>query len=522
MLKKWFPFLCFLLLSAQQFASASKMSSDWVMGDEWVARIKKEYQEGKFASFLEESRTRYEKECANSPVAKEDSPSTQKVENPAAQPGAPLTTAMDLNAALQEALSKYSPSRIHAIYDSFNRKPSLSEKHYEAFMLVEAALWKETPPYNTPFAKRIQKILREYAIRDDLLHTQWQYGQISSEQNETCQLVNHLEKYRCLREAAEGQDEELALSISPAYEVFLQNAPLSHDGSYIFALAFGQQTPENACEKEVATVTKQFLEQFTKQINQKIESTVKSSIHLPFCSKTEHFELYCSENDQKVGMEMVQNLEDRFAEITSRYAFVPPSPLCVVIYPDTKSFHEAIGWPEAPEWLVESWGGGLMQMVSPNDPDNVHSYTSRAHLSPIDTFIGSLLGTRYTTQAPYWLHVGVPLCESGRFIVEEKERGNRIMKEYIEKNGFPEIEELENKPFFNKNRLSSFATTLVAFIVKTKGFDTVLELLKDYSRFEEIMGQSKASVREGWIEFLNTTHLKDSDLPPSSGGEHLH
>ncbi len=229
------------------------------------------------------------------------------------------------------------------------------------------------------------------------------------------------------------------------------------------------------------------------------------TINLPFFTATDHFEIYCEEHDRKVSTEMVQDLEKRFADITSRYRFSPESEIRVAVYPDYDSFHKDIGRPDASEWLNESWGEGRILMVSPNASGGAHSYLSRARLAPVDCLVGMILRDKYA-QAPYWLLLGTPMYESGRWLSEEKDQGKKIVQYHIEGKGFPEFEKFETD-YYSTERMSPLAATLVSFIARNKGFDAILALLEDYSRFEEIMGQSKDSFRETWIEFVRSTYL---------------
>lgn len=83
-----------------------------------------------------------------------------------------------------------------------------------------------------------------------------------------------------------------------------------------------------------------------------------------------------------------------------------------------------------------------------------------------------------------------------------------MMRSYIEKNGeFPTLEDLHNLYNSKGTRPHAFVATIVDCIVQKWGFDAVLALLEDYSRFEEILGQTQSDFREGWIEFLKETYL---------------
>jgi|SRR3972149_423944 len=144
---------------------------------------------------------------------------------------------------------------------------------------------------------------------------------------------------------------------------------------------------------------------------------LKTKLNLPSYKETEHFNIYCTDQDREVADLIAQNLENRFEELSSRYHFTPTSHIAVSIYPDSKSFHNAIGMPNASKGVVGSWEGGNIQMVSPLAPNAEHSYESRLLFTPIIAFVCGNLSLRYP-QTPRWLKIGVGCYESGNYPVK--------------------------------------------------------------------------------------------------------
>lgn len=74
----------------------------------------------------------------------------------------------------------------------------------------------------------------------------------------------------------------------------------------------------------------------------------------------------------QIDRELVKN----YSRITSKLKYCPRHKIIVEIYPELKEFHEAIGYPEAPDWVVGFAGNGKIQMVSPLNPGPQHTYDS--------------------------------------------------------------------------------------------------------------------------------------------------
>ncbi len=227
-------------------------------------------------------------------------------------------------------------------------------------------------------------------------------------------------------------------------------------------------------------------------------------MELPSHKELAHFHFYCAQEDQEVADLIAQRVEGRFVELCDRYHYDPNALIAFYIYPSTQAFHDAIEWSDAPEGVIGSWKIGQIQMVSPNASNTVHSFDSRFLYTPITDLVSVMLQTSYSS-APHWFRLGLACYESGRYIEEGETRkaGCLIMQAFIEKRGdFPVFEDLEDFSTFRQMKLHPYATILVAYIVKNWGFDVILPFLEDFSRFEEILGKTKADFREEWTEFL--------------------
>lgn len=106
--------------------------------------------------------------------------------------------------------------------------------------------------------------------------------------------------------------------------------------------------------------------------NFKRENT--SSLNMEFTS--ENFNLYSKKQDVKVLEDLSKVLESNYVRISKDMQTSFDSKIDVFIYPDTKAFHSAINYLDAPDWVVGAASKNELKMVSPLNPGSAHSYES--------------------------------------------------------------------------------------------------------------------------------------------------
>ncbi len=203
-----------------------------------------------------------------------------------------------------------------------------------------------------------------------------------------------------------------------------------------------------------------------------------------------HFVL---KGDQQLAQSILRTAEKCAEKLARDFQQDLSGSIKITVYPNCKALHEAIARPDAPDWLVGHYSLELrtISIVSPLNPGTQHTYESifrTLHHQITNAFIFDVC----TAQVPAWLRIGLAMRESGQ-------SANIPACETI-----PTVEELEDPCFEFLVRRNGFTWSyyFVAFLDFRYGWDKVLELARDYSSFEEILGISKAEFRsqlEKWM-----------------------
>lgn len=225
---------------------------------------------------------------------------------------------------------------------------------------------------------------------------------------------------------------------------------------------------------------------------------------LPLYKETNRYIVYCMSSDQKNADIMIEKGEAFIEELSNDFKHTYSKKMNLYIYPDLVSFHKAINSPNAPDWVIGCHGGNISKIVSPSNPGPVHSYESIL-LSERSGLVTAYIYDKYSNNdsIPRWLHQGVALYKAGFY---SPEKVTLDLTHDIAK--LPSLEQLEsikkedNALTFSKVNGFYVSFSLVEFIIQKWGWESVLNLLENYSNFEKVFGLSKKEFQEQWLEFL--------------------
>jgi len=88
------------------------------------------------------------------------------------------------------------------------------------------------------------------------------------------------------------------------------------------------------------------------------------------------FQIYCSENTEQTVDNLSSDLEKFHTKMSKEFDHYMIDPIELIIYPNIKSFHKAIGEKNAPEWLVANCINQKIKIVSPTNPGAFHTRSS--------------------------------------------------------------------------------------------------------------------------------------------------
>jgi hypothetical protein len=194
---------------------------------------------------------------------------------------------------------------------------------------------------------------------------------------------------------------------------------------------------------------------------------------LVFRKSTEHFLFLYSAIDSVSVDTIAIDMEKNYRRILDDFKLKNIPNVNVRIYPDLKSFHNGINFPDAPDQvLATAFGKDDIRMVSPKNagPEGwmlvhfaPHEFTHCVHLN-ID----------YSPNNPRWLWEGVAQYEAGWFF-DPKEL------EFMRKKEFPRLTDLNNGMEY------MLGFVLIEAIKDIWGFDAVISLIKNRGDVQKVL-----------------------------------
>lgn len=173
------------------------------------------------------------------------------------------------------------------------------------------------------------------------------------------------------------------------------------------------------------------------------------------------------------------------------------------VFPDIKTFHAAINYPDAPDWVVGSCNGDELMMVSPLNPGSIHTYESLMQVIVhefVHIAVSYARGDKGWTTLPRWLSEGYAQYEAGQI----NEQIRKIVETSVVANTPPTWTQLGTASVMEFGNMNGYglSVTIVEFLVVTYGIDKLVLLIKEPENFETIYGMSEYTLEKQWIQYV--------------------
>lgn len=231
-----------------------------------------------------------------------------------------------------------------------------------------------------------------------------------------------------------------------------------------------------------------------------------------FCLQKEspHFIFYYQIQDSSIIDSVQVKLENSFARITGDLQITITEKTKVHIYPTLQEFHNAIGYQNAPDWLV-GIGNTEIYAVSPLNPGPAHTYYSILNNVFIHEFTHICTG-KIRSYLPTWLNEGFALYEGGPYYDKAS-----VVSAYNRLGKIPTLDELNYD--FNKYSGYQFALTIAYYTIENYGMDAMRKFIyrpDDYSVFS---GLTKSEFETKWFEYVQKNYLENPSAVPNNEKE---
>jgi hypothetical protein len=224
-------------------------------------------------------------------------------------------------------------------------------------------------------------------------------------------------------------------------------------------------------------------------------------------TESDHFIYYYEAPDTSIIDTIIFHLENNFDRITRDLQVTISSKIKVHIYPTLQAFHNAIGQPDAPGWLVGTAYTEIF-VVSPLNPGPNHSYDEMVNSVIVHEFT-HVCTYKINGNIPIWLAEGFALYEAGPYYSKAS-----VVSAYNSNSKIPSLDDLSyNFDNFTKLGGYPFSLTIARFIVEDYGMGamrTFIRFPNDYSVFG---GLTKSQFQDKWFEYVNKYYLDFTSSP---------
>ncbi len=231
----------------------------------------------------------------------------------------------------------------------------------------------------------------------------------------------------------------------------------------------------------------------------------QNSDSLNFVKESQHFAFYSTNGDIEVLDSLAIILENNYSRITNRLGIQIEKKINVKVFPNIKSFHVAINYPDAADWVVGSSIDDELLMVSPLNPGSSHTYKSLMQVI-VHEFVHIAVyyarGGKESTALSRWLNEGYAQYEAGQ--INERIRES-VKSSFIDKTP-PTWTQLDTASVMEFGIMNGYglSVTIVESLIVTHGIDKFILLIKEPENIEIIYGLSKIVLEEQWIQYIKT------------------
>ncbi|MCC2684775.1 MAG: polymerase, sigma-24 subunit, subfamily [Paenibacillaceae bacterium] len=205
---------------------------------------------------------------------------------------------------------------------------------------------------------------------------------------------------------------------------------------------------------------------------------------------------------KQVREDLIGELGNSVERIAARLRHQPTHKLTIEIFPDLKTFHLAVGEPNAPDWFMGVIEGSTIKIVSPLCPGPAHTYKSVLQ-STVHLFT-NLMVKDVNPAAPKWLFQGLGGYEAG-LMTEDYVRNS--IRTTVVQNTVPTFAELNDDTWdFETKKGFQFAYTLAKFILQTYGEDGFNRFIRQPDDFQSAFGMSETGFHSCWTQFLQENY----------------
>lgn len=213
-----------------------------------------------------------------------------------------------------------------------------------------------------------------------------------------------------------------------------------------------------------------------------------------------HFEVWGFTTEDAAADTIIKVLTANYDRIADSLNTQLTDIIVVDVYPDILAYHTAIGWPDAPDWVVGSaMGDAKIDMVTPYNPGTVHDFAGVIDVIThelVHCFVHKLAnGATIST----WINEG-----SAAYLSYQDNNANNVCY-YVNQNSgtIPTLDELNNGSTYGNIGGYSFGYTIAKFITTQLGGSDVLSQFIASGLDYSLLGyQNELEFQNAWHQYI--------------------
>ncbi len=220
----------------------------------------------------------------------------------------------------------------------------------------------------------------------------------------------------------------------------------------------------------------------------------------------DYFEVWGLTSEDAAADTIIKVLTANYNRIADSLNVQLSEVIVVDVYRDLLTFHTAIGWPDAPDWVIGNASDSTINLVSPYNPGPVHSFNSIISAIThelVHCFVHKLAEDVYVSK---WINEG-----SATYLSYQTPKEYDICN-YINKNNgkIPTLAELNNGGTFGDIGGYSFSYTIVEYIVtQLGGSDTLSQFLASGMDYSILGFENELEFQDEWNQYIYINYRCD-------------
>ncbi len=239
------------------------------------------------------------------------------------------------------------------------------------------------------------------------------------------------------------------------------------------------------------------------------QSAGQNTDFLTLSKESRHFTFYSTSEDIDILDSLAAILEKNYARITDHLGIQIDKRIQVKVFPNINAFHAAIGYSNAPEWMVGTCIDDELMMVSPRNPGSMHTYESLMQVVVhefVHIAVYYAIGDKAVTRLPKWLSEGYAQYEAGQI----NDHIRKSVKSGFSEKDPPSWSQLDSASYIEFGNMNGYglSVTIVEFLIGSYGFEKMSLLIREPENIETIFGLSKETLENQWIWHFKHEKIK--------------